>query len=111
MASISEEIFSEIDRKILVDFIHLTRLRVLGICLGFQFLFSNSKESINSQSLDLVPASIEQLYYPLKPSVGWFAVKENHSHILDIELHKLINNIEFYFTHSYGLKLGESHNM
>ena len=111
MASISEEIFSEIDHKILVDFIHSTRLRLFGICLGFQFLFSNSSESINSQTLDLIPGSIEQLYYPPKPSVGWFAVKENHSHSLDIELNELINKKEFYFTHSYGLKLEESQNM
>ena len=78
-------------------------ISILGICLGFQVLFSTSTEHKFSKGLNLLKGDFDLIKSNLLiPHVGWndCAIKKEKT-----DLFKGINNnSDFYFTHSYILK-------
>ena len=78
---------------------------ILGLCAGYQILFSDSNEHGNHNGLNLIKGNIRNLKRfsnDIKiPHVGWNEcnyIKQNNL-FYDIK-----NNSDFYFTHSYFLK-------
>ena len=79
---------------------------ILGICLGFQFLFSKSFEHGNFNGLNLLSGNVVHLKNIEKnnsfvvPNIGWYEIEK-----LD---HKLFDAIpeysKFYFIHSYNFQ-------
>jgi glutamine amidotransferase len=76
---------------------------ILGICLGFQVLFSSSTEHKFSKGLNLLKGDFDLIKSNLLiPHVGWNdceIIKEKNDLFKGIN-----NNTNFYFTHSYILK-------
>lgn len=77
-------------------------ISILGICLGFQVLFSSSTEHKLSKGLNLLKGDFGIIESNLLiPHVGWNDCEIKKK----IDLFKGINNnSDFYFTHSYILK-------
>ena len=78
-------------------------ISILGICLGFQVLFSSSTEHKFSKGLNLLKGDFDLIKsnFPI-PHVGWNdceIIKEKSDLFKGIN-----NNTDFYFTHSYILK-------
>lgn len=77
----------------------------LSVCSGSQVLFSSSEESnTNSNGLGVLPGSVIHLSSStikpiVTPHLGWNTVRSHNS-----SDPLLINNLEFYFLHSYVLK-------
>lgn len=84
-------------------------IKILGICVGFQALFSRSSEGGNERGLDLINGNIEKFKTSLPiPHVGWNSCKIVKKNLL----FKNINNYsDFYFTHSYHLKKCDKKNI
>jgi glutamine amidotransferase len=76
---------------------------ILGICLGFQVLFSSSTEHKFSKGLNLLKGDFDLIKSNLLiPHVGWNdceIIKEKNDLFEGIN-----NNTDFYFDHSYILK-------
>jgi glutamine amidotransferase len=76
---------------------------ILGICLGFQVLFSSSTEHKFSKGLNLLKGDFDLIKSNLLiPHVGWNdceIIKEKNDLFKGIN-----NNTDFYFDHSYILK-------
>ncbi len=71
----------------------------LGICLGYQLLFSTSEEFGEGRGLDVVPGAVRRLPAGRKiPHMGW-----NHvEHDGELRLFEGIpSGAHFYFVHSY----------
>ena len=80
---------------------YLKKKPILGICIGFQILFSESEEFGNTTGLSFLPGSFKKIKTELKlPHVGWSKTKI-------IKDSKLTKNIQdgsyFYYVHSYAL--------
>jgi glutamine amidotransferase len=71
----------------------------LGICLGYQLLFSTSEEFGEGRGLDVVPGAVRRLPAGRKiPHMGWNRVE----HAGDLRLFEGIpSGAHFYFVHSY----------
>lgn len=71
----------------------------LGICLGYQLLFSESEEFGQGRGLDLIPGVVRRFPKGLKvPHMGWNQVE----HAGDIAiLDGIPSGAYFYFVHSY----------
>ncbi len=70
----------------------------LGICLGFQLLFSESAEG-SRKGFGVVPEKMIKFPRGLKtPHIGWNQVTQTRRTIL---LNGIANNAYFYFVHSY----------
>jgi imidazole glycerol-phosphate synthase subunit HisH len=71
----------------------------LGICLGYQLLFSTSEEFGEGRGLDVVPGAVRRLPPGRKiPHMGWNRVQHNG----DLGLFDGIpSGAHFYFVHSY----------
>jgi len=71
----------------------------LGICLGYQLLFTESEEFGQSKGLDLIPGVVRRFPKGLKvPHMGWNQV----SHAGDLAIFNGIpSGAYFYFVHSY----------
>ncbi len=71
----------------------------LGICLGYQLLFSESEEFGQGKGLDLIPGVVRRFPKGLKvPHMGWNRVH----HAGDLRIFDGIpNGAYFYFVHSY----------
>src|SRR3989442_825963 len=71
----------------------------LGICLGYQLLFSTSEEFGEGRGLDVVPGAVRRLPAgPKIPHMGWNRVE----HAGDLGLFDGIpSGARFYFVHSY----------
>ena len=71
----------------------------LGICLGYQLLFSTSAEFGEGRGLDVVPGAVRRLPEGRKiPHMGWNRVE----HAGDLRLFDGIpSGAHFYFVHSY----------
>jgi imidazole glycerol-phosphate synthase subunit HisH len=71
----------------------------LGICLGYQLLFSTSEEFGEGRGLDVVPGAVRRLPAGRKvPHMGWNRVE----HAGDLRLFEGIpSGSHFYFVHSY----------
>lgn len=71
----------------------------LGICLGYQLLFSTSAEFGEGRGLDVIPGAVRRLPEGRKiPHMGWNRVE----HAGDLKLFEGIpSGCHFYFVHSY----------
>jgi glutamine amidotransferase len=71
----------------------------LGICLGYQLLFSESEEFGQGKGLDVIPGAVRRFPPGLKvPHMGWNQV----AHHGDLRLFEGIPaGAHFYFVHSY----------
>jgi len=71
----------------------------LGICLGYQLLFSESEEFGQGKGLDLIPGVVRRFPRGLKvPHMGWNQVEHRGDmRILD----RIPSGAYFYFVHSY----------
>lgn len=71
----------------------------LGICLGYQLLFSSSEESPGAQGLGFFPGRVVK--FPRRdlkiPHMGWNTLSETRGALF----HDLPENPWFYFVHSY----------
>ncbi len=76
----------------------------LGICLGYQLLFSTSEEFGEGRGLDVVPGAVRRLPPGRKiPHMGWNRVQ----HTGDLGLFDGIpSGAHFYFVHSYYPDIG-----
>ena len=100
MKKISDKKFD----KILIDKIK-NNTSILGVCVGFQILFSSSNEHGDYKGLELLKGNFVNFKdkdINIKvPHVGW-----NECDIINKNqlFHGIKNNSDFYFTHSYYLK-------
>jgi glutamine amidotransferase len=71
----------------------------LGICLGYQLLFSTSEEFGEGRGLDVIPGAVRRLPSGQKiPHMGWNRVE----HAGDLRLFDAIpSGAHFYFVHSF----------
>jgi glutamine amidotransferase len=71
----------------------------LGICLGYQLLFTESEEFGQGKGLDIIPGAVRRFPAGLKvPHMGWNQVE----HRGDLALFDGIpSGAHFYFVHSY----------
>jgi len=71
----------------------------LGICLGYQLLFSESEEFGQGKGLDVIPGAVRRFPAGLKvPHMGWNQVE----HTGDLQIFDGIpSGAHFYFVHSY----------
>ena len=71
----------------------------LGICLGYQLLFSESEEFGQGKGLDVIPGAVRRFPPGLKvPHMGWNQVE----HTGDLQIFDGIpSGANFYFVHSY----------
>lgn len=79
----------------------------LGICMGYQVLFTHSEENDGTDCLDLVHGSVNRFADPLigadgqrlkVPHMGWSKVKQAREHPL---WQGIDDDARFYFAHSY----------
>ena len=71
----------------------------LGICLGYQLLFSASEEFGEGRGLDAIPGAVRRLPPGRKiPHMGWNRV--HHGHRLRL-FAGIPDGAHFYFVHSY----------
>ena len=89
--------------KVIIDKIK-KNASILGVCVGYQILFSSSNEHGNYQGLELLKGSFINFKEKKKnikvPHVGWNECKIiNKNQLFD----NIKNNSDFYFTHSYYL--------
>ena len=75
------------------------RRSFLGICLGYQLLFSTSEEFGEGRGLDIVPGAVRRLPAGQKiPHMGWNRVE----HTGDLALFDgIASGTRFYFVHSF----------
>ncbi len=71
----------------------------LGICLGYQLLFTESEEFGHSKGLDILPGAVRRFPGGLKvPHMGWNQLRHDGTLAL---LAGIPNGAYFYFVHSY----------
>lgn len=71
----------------------------LGICLGYQLLFTESEEFGHGKGLDVVPGSVRRFPRGLKvPHMGWNEVEHAGDWVL---FDGIPSGAHFYFVHSY----------
>ena len=104
--SLSNEIEKDFGIKNLKELISKNNIKVLGICLGFQFMCSNSQEDPESSCLNLFKYPVSSIYSPPKPSVGWRKIQRGASNLKDFT-YEIENNF-YYFTHSYYAEVSNS---
>lgn len=82
----------------------------IGICLGFQLLFSKSYEFIETQGLGIIEGEvlrIPDLNIGTKlrvPNVGWLGIYNKKTYFLNEEFEDINQNEFMYFVHSYYVK-------
>lgn len=78
----------------------------LGICLGYQLLFTESEEFGQGKGLDVIPGAVRRFPPGLKvPHMGWNQVE----HRGDVRLFDGIpSGANFYFVHSYYPEITDS---
>jgi glutamine amidotransferase len=92
----------------LSDFVLSKRKPVLGICLGMELMAKSSEEG-NAVGLGWLDAQAVRLKVPLDsrykvPHMGWNQVRTKKTSALTAGVDE---SSEFYFAHSYHLKLNE----
>lgn len=71
----------------------------LGICLGYQLLFSRSEEFGEGRGLDIIPGEVKRFPVGLKvPHMGWNGVEHGGGMRL---FDAIPDGARFYFVHSY----------
>ena len=77
----------------------------LGICLGYQLLFSTSEEFGEGRGLDVIPGVVRRFPPGRKvPHMGWNRVEHDGSTAL---FEGIPSGAHFYFVHSYYPEIGE----
>ena len=100
-----KEAMNFLNKKKLIDLIHEFKekeKKIMGICLGFQLLFSESIEFGSCKGLGLLEGKVENLSLENKKiHTGWNRIdKKKKSNVLtEQEL-----NLMYYFTHSFIVK-------
>ncbi len=81
------------------------KIKILGICVGYQALFETSNETENTDGLSILKGHIKKISeskHLLLPHIGW-----NNCIIEEANKTKIFKNIknmsDFYFCHSYAL--------
>lgn len=80
------------------------RTPFLGICLGFQILFSQSEEHGICRGMDIIKGRVKRFTHTFKiPHMGWNQVKQTIDHRPQTtDLFNVVpDNSYFYFVHSY----------
>tara|TARA_Y100001958_G_C20991014_1_gene378570 strand:+ start:122 stop:727 length:606 start_codon:yes stop_codon:yes gene_type:complete len=94
-------ITESLNEKILVK-----KTPVLGICLGYQIMFSESEEDNSSKGFGWIKGKVlkfkKKKNFPI-PHVGWNEIKFKQLSITK----NIPNNSKFYFDHSYFTKVKE----
>ncbi len=70
---------------------------LLGICLGMQFLLSESEEEGSFCGLSLIEGKVVRFTEGKIPQIGWNAVREMRSPLFK----GISDGTQFYFVHSY----------
>jgi len=109
MQSISREIEEDLGIDNLKFLFHSFQHKVIGICLGFQFMCSSSDEHIESKCLSVFDERVSSLYEDNHPSVGWKEINyylsiEANNYSIENSLNKQLEKNFYYFTHCYGVK-------
>jgi len=90
----------ELKKRQLIDYVLIRRnngTKILGICLGMQFLFEKSFEEGENSGLNIVKGDIVKFEKGKIPQIGW-----NETYNLKSPLFEGINEgSKFYFVHSY----------
>jgi glutamine amidotransferase len=75
----------------------------LGICLGYQLLFSTSEEFGEGRGLDVIPGAVRRFPPGRKvPHMGWNRLEHGGAHSDELRLLEGIpSGKHFYFVHSY----------
>ncbi len=77
--------------------------QLLGICLGLQLLFEESREAgLHSYGLGLLPGRVEKLVAPKLPHIGWSRVRPAPGGRWCSILEDVEPGSYFYFVHSYA---------
>lgn len=77
--------------------------QLLGICLGMQLLFEESREAgLHSYGLSLLPGRVEKLVAPKLPHIGWSRVVEAPGGRWCSILEGIEPGSFMYFVHSYA---------
>lgn len=77
---------------------------VLGICVGFQILFTEGIEhGERTAGVGVLPGKVERLQVQRLPHMGWNTVRAAEGSALFAEL----GDERFYFVHSYGVRRDE----
>ncbi len=78
----------------------------LGICLGYQLLFSESEEFGQGKGLDVIPGAVRRFPGGLKvPHMGWNTVEHGRDLLL---FDGVPSGAHFYFVHSYYPETSDS---
>ncbi len=86
--------------QVIIDFIHKGK-PFLGICLGFQLLFSSSEEDKEISGLDLIKGEVKKFDTQIVkkvPHIGWNRVELVQD---DPLFRDIVEPRFFYFVHSY----------
>jgi glutamine amidotransferase len=75
-------------------------VKVFGICVGMQILFTTGLEKSISSGLGIWPGSVSQISASILPHIGWNTVTAPKDSIL----FEGITDQYFYFVHSYAAK-------
>jgi glutamine amidotransferase len=79
------------------------RLKLIGVCLGFQYLCNFSEEDMNSRCAGVFNLNVESIFSTARPSVGWKKIYKSDAHDQKSSITNLLDNHQFYFTHSFGV--------
>ncbi len=88
---------------------------ILGICLGMQLFFSNSKEMGDHEGLNFISGevvamkSLSKMKDIKSPQINWNELKVHKD--LGKIINKELNNRSFYFVHSYMANLKDNKNL
>ncbi len=77
---------------------------ILGICLGFQLLFTESEEHLVSQGLNLIEGNVVRFWPGVKiPHMGWNQIRFNaeNNQARETLFKDIPEGSYFYFVHSY----------
>ena len=87
------------------DFIN-TGKPFMGICLGFQLLFSFSEEFGIHKGLNIIKGDVKKFDNLTKkvPQIGWNKIYKLNKDWGDSPLKKTLNNEYMYFVHSYYVR-------
>lgn len=107
LKQLSAEIAEYYPSTDLRNLIHDKRLKVLGICLGFQYLCRESEEDEKAKCLSLFECSVKALYDSRGPSVGWKPLVLGNRSKFPVNIQHKYQKETFYFTHSYGVLCGD----
>jgi imidazole glycerol-phosphate synthase subunit HisH len=102
----SKKLFDEILYQIDVK-----KTLYLGVCVGMQLLSNYGLENVETKGFGLIEGSVEKI--PVKneilPNIGWHnIILENKNSVLFKNIE--INEMFFYFVHSYYFKLKNKEN-